>query len=111
MSQRFYHMSRRYMGREVTIRCRDGAVRHGRIMRVTPTHVYLTPISRTISDHEGKITKDLAKTAESRSSQEEGEEIQFFFPFAIPLAAILGITLIAAAAARPRFFRRSPFFW
>jgi hypothetical protein len=42
MSQ-FYYQCRRYQGQMVTVRCRDGSSHHGRIVRVSPSHVYLQP--------------------------------------------------------------------
>ncbi|NLP52689.1 MULTISPECIES: hypothetical protein [Bacillaceae] len=42
MSQ-FYNQCRRYQGQMVTVRCRDGSSHHGRIVRVSPSHVYIQP--------------------------------------------------------------------
>lgn len=45
MSQ-FYQQCQRYQGQVVTIRCRDGSSHCGRIMRVSPSHVYIQPNRR-----------------------------------------------------------------
>ncbi|CAG9621998.1 hypothetical protein [Sutcliffiella rhizosphaerae] len=42
----FYNQCQRYRGQTVTVRCRDGSSHHGRIVRVSPSHVYLQPVGR-----------------------------------------------------------------
>lgn len=102
MTHRYYHMCSSNIGRVATIRTYDGKEYCGRISRVTGTHVYLTPVGRGISDKDEKEFKTLAKHAVSSKKDEKGSEVQFFFPFVIPLAAIAALTFAAAA---------TPFFW
>ncbi|WP_223701933.1 hypothetical protein [Sutcliffiella deserti] len=45
MSQ-YYHQCRRYQGQVVTVKCRDGSSHHGRIVRVSPSHVYIQSNNR-----------------------------------------------------------------
>ncbi|MCM3617249.1 hypothetical protein M3936_06645 [Sutcliffiella horikoshii] len=45
MSQ-FYNQCCRYQGQMVTVRCRGGVSHHGRIVRVSPSHVYIQPTGR-----------------------------------------------------------------
>ncbi|MFC4184019.1 hypothetical protein [Saccharococcus thermophilus] len=44
MSPHWYHVCRRYHGQVVRIHDRFGNIHVGRITRVTPTHVYITPV-------------------------------------------------------------------
>lgn len=45
MPNRYYHLCCRYRGRLVEIRDKFGKVHRGIITRVTPTHVYLKPMT------------------------------------------------------------------
>lgn len=45
MSQ-FYHQCQRYHGQVVTVKCRDGSNHSGRIVRVSPSHVYIQPTGK-----------------------------------------------------------------
>lgn len=89
----------------VWIRCQDGRLHQGRIVRVTPSHVYLVPMASPISDKGKKNSTKLVDHALGTNKAAKASEVLFFFPLAIPLAAILSIGLIGAAAAY------NPWFW
>jgi hypothetical protein len=107
MAHRYYHICSSNIGLVATIRTYDGRVCSGRISRVTDSHVYLTPVGGEISGKDKKELKTLTKHADSSKKDENGSEVQFFFPFVIPLAAIAALTF--AAAATPFFGFRRPF--
>jgi hypothetical protein len=60
---------------------------------------YISSIGRAV---EGQVDEKLVTTADGINEKEQGQEVLFFAPFAIPLAAIAGLTLIGAAP----FFNR-----
>ncbi|WP_188622960.1 hypothetical protein [Caldalkalibacillus thermarum] len=117
MAHRYYHLFRANIGRIAYIRTRDGRRITGRVVRVTPTHVYITPFGHGVS-LEQKVEEGTpdAKHAITTTSKEKGEEVWcFFFAVAIALAAIAAIAFAAAffpfafVGFRRPFFRR-PFF-
>ncbi|EGL82733.1 hypothetical protein CathTA2_1741 [Caldalkalibacillus thermarum TA2.A1] len=115
MTHRYYHLCRANIGRIAYIRTRDGRRITGRVDRVTPTHVYITPFGHGVS-LEQKVEEGTpdAKHAITTTSKEKGEEVLFFFfPVAIAFAAIAAIAFAAAFSPfvgfRRPFFRR-PFF-
>jgi hypothetical protein len=68
----------RYRGQVVTIRDRSGRVHHGRIVNVTPTHVYIAPQGpRSLGGYGYGFYGGW----------------RFGAPFAIPLAFIAGFAL------------------
>jgi hypothetical protein len=98
MAHRYFHVCRSCMGKAVMIRTRDGGLYRGRVGRVTSTHVYMSPIGRGIEGEDTKsvTSSTMAKTAETTNTKEEGSGVYYFTPV-IPLAAILGLTLIGTA--------------
>lgn len=107
MSHPYYHRCCSCLGKCVLIRTQDGRALHGRVNRVTYDHVYLSPIARGI-DYEAnqlQVHKSTALTAVGVDKAELGEEI-FFGPFIVPLAAIVGLTIVGTAP----FWGRG-FFW
>lgn len=48
MSTSIYHQCCKYRGRVVGIVERNGRVHHGKIVNVTPTHVYIQPVRRSL---------------------------------------------------------------
>lgn len=90
----------------------DGRVYTGSITRVTSEHVYLASSGRGISG-DGKKGSELATSAVGSAKQDKGEEVFFFAPLAIPLAAIVGLTIIGTAPywGRPRPYYGGGWYW
>lgn len=86
MTQSYYSLCHDNLGNYVSIQTSDGQIIKGRIQNVNHTHVYVLP------EYETDTGLDYGDQR-SRSPQHG----RFFPALAIPLAAILGITLIAAA--------------
>lgn len=93
---RYYRICCANVGKIARIRTRDGRDFTGRIVRVTPRHVHLVPMGRRISGTELGKKHPPAVTAETTKKKESGSEI-LFFPFIVPLAAIIGLTIIGTA--------------
>lgn len=102
---RIYHACLRYRGRLVWVRCRDGRLYQGRIVRVTPSHVYLIPAARPIAERDREMGGQPFNHALGTKQQARAQEVLFFYPLVIPLAAIISIGLIGAALAY------NPWFW
>lgn len=81
MTQSNYSLCQSNLGNYVAIQTSDGQIIQGRIESVNDTHVYIIPEDPTVSGQEAS----------------RGAGSRFFPAMAIPLAAILGITLIATA--------------
>jgi hypothetical protein len=97
---RYYHTCCANIGKAATIRTTYGKAYTGKIVRVTREHVYISSLGTAVG---GQENKNLATTADGIHEKEQGQEVLFFAPFAIPLAAIAGLTFLGAAPffARP----------
>lgn len=87
------------LGKTVRIRTRDGRLFTGRMHRVTPTHAHLLPIGRHIADNQQARTSEAYPALGTGGSDlPQGKEIFWFgFPLIIPLAAIVGLTIVGTA--------------
>lgn len=71
----YYDLCCRYHGKHVTIKCRDGKIHNGKIVRVTRRNVYIQPI---------------------RPNQLGGfgyGYYGYYRPYAVPLAFIAGVAI------------------
>ncbi|MDQ0337232.1 hypothetical protein J2S00_000002 [Caldalkalibacillus uzonensis] len=103
---RYYALCRANIGRVARIGTRDGRIFDGRISRVTPTHVYLTPVAGGIASDQ--LSQAIGQTADWTKTKEKGSQVQFFFfPFAIPFFSIAFLSFFPFR----RRFRRRPFFF
>lgn len=100
---RHYYTCRSNIGKKCTIRTVDGRIYTGAVTRVTREHVYLSEIGRGISGNE-RNAKIMATTADGENSKGKGSEVFFFGSFAVPLAAIVGLTIVGTAPFWGRSF-------
>jgi len=91
----YYSICRSYMGKPVLLSTRDGRQYQGKITRVTQQEVYLAQLAQQVhGKQKGKVG---ATTAAGSREKVKGEEILWGAPFAIPLAAIVGLTIVGTA--------------
>jgi hypothetical protein len=93
------------MGQVVSIQTSAGRRYVGRVSRVTSEHVYLHQTGSGIKA-DGKVK---AITADGKGNGQAGEEI-FFAPFIVPLAAIVGLTIVGTAPFWRRPYYRRPYY-
>lgn len=94
---RYYHTCRSHVGKVVDLTCRDGRHYVGRIRHVTHEHVYMESVGRRINGKEDNKEQQLQHAVGKTDKEQNGERIFFFAPFAIPLAAIAGLTIVGTA--------------
>ncbi len=82
------------LGKTVRVQTRERRIFAGRVVRVTPEHLYLMPVARPVQKTGKDFTAQpaLGKTGEGRATS-----IFFIGPYIIPLAAIIGLTIVGTA--------------
>lgn len=104
MSHQYYHICRSNIGKAVEIRMIDGRICRGIISRVSNSHVYLSPLARSISGS-GKQEKgtNAVKTAVKTDQKEYGTPILGYGGYG-GFGIGLALGAIAALAFLPFFF-------
>jgi hypothetical protein len=100
-----YHYCCSCLGKTVRVSTRDGRRYCGRVVRVTPEHLYLSSGGEPLGTRPGETY--LAQHALGQLDNASITPVFFFFsPFIVPLAAIIGLTIVGTAP----FWGRGPFY-